>query len=389
MNERRFTKGKLQSLFAVAAAVGVGAAVVAWLADWLPLAQFFRSYLVAWLFWLSISVGSLLLLLLHNLTGGAWGWVSRHILLAAASTLPLVGLLFLPIAFGLLHIYEWADDAHMAADPLLAHKQPYLNATWFYLRAGVYWLVWLTLLLFVRWTARRVYAVESEAARRVRVFSGLGLALSGLAVTFASFDWGMSLEPHWYSTIYGVIFFVGQGLAALAFSIVVLVHWPPEPNAVVVAGPDDLHDLGKLLLAFTMFWAYVAFSQFLIIWYGNIPEEVVWYQRRLVHGWQWLAVAIAVFHFIVPFLILLGRGVKRQPAALATVALWMVVMRFIDTIWQIEPAFERDYLFVPWLDLALAAAIGGVWLWYFTWLIAPVPVPVVARPHAEEVLIHE
>ncbi len=389
MNERQFTKGKLQVLFAVAAAAGAGAAALAWLVDWLPLAQFFRSYLVAWLFWLSISVGSLLLLLLHNLTGGAWGWVSRHLLLAAASTLPLVGLLFLPIAFGLIHIYEWADDAHMAADPLLAHKQPYLNPTWFYLRAGVYWLVWLTLLLFVRRTSRRIYAAESEAARRMRVISGLGLALSGLAVTFASFDWGMSLEPHWYSTIYGVIFFAGQGLAALAFTIVALVHWPPEPDAVVVAGPDDLHDLGKLLLAFTMFWAYVAFSQFLIIWYANIPEEVIWYQRRLVHGWQWLAVAIALFHFILPFLILLGRGVKRQPGALATVALWMVVMRFVDTVWQIEPAFHRDYLFVPWLDLALAAAIGGVWLLYFTWLIAPVPVPVVSRPRAEGVLLHE
>jgi hypothetical protein len=186
-----------------------------------------------------------------------------------------------------------------------------LNPTWFFLRAGVYWLIWLALLFFVRWTSRRVSAYETDAARRMRVVSGLGLAFSGLAITFASFDLGMSLEPKWYSTIYGVIFFVGQGLAALAFTIVALMNWPAEANAVVAAGPDDLHDLGKLLLAFTMFWAYVSFSQFLIIWYGNLPEEVVWYERRFVHGWQWVAVAIALFHFIFPFLILLGEAAWR------------------------------------------------------------------------------
>ncbi|MEX2141491.1 MAG: hypothetical protein WD894_19655 [Pirellulales bacterium] len=380
MNERTVSKAKLQATFALTAVISIGVVALGWSAGWYPVAQFFRSYLVAWLFWLSISLGSLLLLLLHNLTGGAWGWVSRHILLASASTLPFVGLLFLPIAFGLLHIYEWADEAHMAGDPILAHKQPYLNPGSFFLRAGIYWLIWLALLFFVRWTSRRIYGYEIDAARRMRVTSGLGLGLSALAITFASFDLGMSLEPKWYSTIYGVIFFVGQGLAALAFTIVALAYWPAEENAVVVAGPDDLHDLGKLLLAFTMFWAYVSFSQFLIIWYGNIPEEVEWYEHRFVHGWQWVAVAIAVFHFILPFLVLLGRGIKRMTRPLATVALWMVAMRWLDTVWQIEPAFARDYMFVPWLDLAITAAIGGVWLLYFTWLIAPVAVPVGSPP---------
>jgi hypothetical protein len=300
-----------------------------------------------------------------------------------------VGVLFAPIVLGLDHIYEWTDEAHMAADPMLAHKQPYLNPTWFFLRAGVYWLIWLALLLFVRWTSRRVYDDETNSARRIRVISGLGLALSALAITFASFDLGMSLDPKWYSTIYGVIFFAGQGLAALAFTIVALVYWPREENAIIVAGTDDLHDLGKLLLAFTMFWAYVAFSQFLIIWYGNIPEETVWYQHRFVHGWQWVAVAIAVFHFILPFLVLLGREIKRQARPLATVALWILAMRWLDTVWQIEPAFAHDYGFVPWLDLVITAAMGGVWLLYFTWLIAPVPVPLESPARAEEVLVHE
>lgn len=388
-NQRTTNKGKLQTAFALVAVAGIAVLAAGWFLGWFYIEQFYRSYLVAWLYWLAISLGSLMLLLLHNLTGGAWGWVSRHILVAAASTLPLVAVLFLPIAFGLLHIYEWANEAHMASDPILAHKARYLNPWWFFLRAGVYWLIWLGLLFFVRVTSRRVYVYETDAARRMRVASGLGLALSGLAITFASFDWGMSLEPHWYSTIYGVIFFVGQGLAALALTIVALVYWPPPENAVLTAGPDDLHDLGKLLLAFTMFWAYVSFSQFLIIWYGNLPEEVVWYQRRFVHGWQWVAVAIAVFHFIMPFLVLLGRGIKRQARPLATVALWILAMRWLDTLWQIEPAFERDYVFVPWLDLALTAAIGGVWLLYFTMLITPVAVPVGSPPQEEEALAHE
>jgi hypothetical protein len=389
MNDRAASKSKLQSRFALAAVVAIVAVALGWFAGWYGNGQLFRSYLVAWLFWLSISLGSLLLLLLHNLTGGAWGWVSRHILLASASTLPLVLVLFVPLALGLEHVYEWTDEAHMAADPVLAHKQPYLNAMWFFLRAGVYWLIWLALLLFVRFTSRRVYAYETDAARRMRVTSGLGLALAALAITFASFDLGMSLDPKWYSTIYGVIFFAGQGLAALAFAIVALVHWPREQNAAIIAGPDDLHDLGKLLLAFVMFWAYVAFSQFLIIWYGNIPEETVWYQRRFVHGWQWVAVAIAVFHFVLPFLVLLGRQIKRQGRPLATLALWILAMRWIDTVWQIEPEFPHDYGFVPWLDFLLTTALGGIWLLYFTWLIVPVPVPLASPARAEEALVHE
>jgi hypothetical protein len=387
--DRTTSKARLQTALVIAAIGGIAVVAIGWMSRWFYVTEFFRAYLVAWLYWLAISLGSLMLLLLHNLTGGAWGWASRHILVAAASTLPLVGVLFLPIAFGLTDIYEWADQVHMASDPILAHKARYLNPWWFFLRMGVYWLIWLALLLFVRLTSRRVHAAETAPARRIRVVSGAGLGLSGLAITFASFDLGMSLEPLWYSTIYGVIFFVGQGLAALAFAIVAIAYWPPEENAVISAGPDDLHDLGKLLLAFTMFWAYVSFSQFLIIWYGNVPEEIVWYERRLAHGWQWAAIAIAVFHFILPFAVLLGRGIKRQARSLATVALWILAMRWLDTVWQIQPAFAREVAFVPWLDLAITVAIGGVWLWYFWWLLTPVAVPVRSLATQEEGLIYE
>ena len=390
MNERPLERRNLPVWFGLVGGLALAVAALGGFAGWYADEQFFRSYLVAWLYWLAISLGSLMLLLLHNLTGGSWGWRVRHILVAASSTLPLVGILFLPIALGLVHLYEWADEAHVIGDPILEHKAAYLNPTWFFIRAGAYWLIWLAMLLFVRWTSRRVYPYDTNAARRIRVASGLGLALSGLAITFASFDLGMSLEPHWFSTIYGVIFFVGQGLAALSFAIVALVYLDPAESAALSTFANDLHDLGKLFLAFTLFWAYVSFSQFLIIWYGNLPEEVIWYNRRFEHGWQWLAVAIAVLHFIVPFLVLLGRGIKRMAKPLAAVALWMLVMRWLDTVWQIEPAFEREGVFVPWLDLALTAAIGGLWLLYCTWLLTPValPAPVLTR-HEEEILIHE
>ncbi len=278
--------------------------------------QFCRSYLVAWFYWWAIALGSLVLLLLHNLTGGAWGWAIRDILLAAASTLPLVALLFVPIPlFGLQRLYEWANEALVMSDPILAHKAPYLNPQWFVIRAGVYWIVWLSALFFVRRMSNEPVSRSAAAERRIRVTSGITLGLCGLAVTFASFDYGMSLEPHWYSTIYGVLFFVGNGLAAMAFAIAALVHWPRDDRASAV-NVSALHDLGKLLFAFTMIWAYISFSQFLIIWYGNLPEEIPWYIRRTSHGWQFAAIAIALFQFVFPFLILLSRRIKRRAAAI-------------------------------------------------------------------------
>jgi hypothetical protein len=238
-------------------------------------------------------------------------------------------------------------------------------------------------------SSRRLYAYETDAARRIRVVSGVGLAISGMAATFASFDLGMSLEPKWFSTIYGVIFFVGHGLAALSFAIVAVVYLDRTAAQTLPRFDDDLHDLGKLLLAFTMFWAYVSFSQFLIMWYGNLPEEVLWYQRRLSHGWQWAASAIAIFYFFVPFLVLLSRNIKRHAKSLAGVAIWLLVMNWIHAVWLVEPAFERESIFVPWLDLAITIGMGGVWLLYFTWLVTPVPVPIDVLSRREEgVLAH-
>lgn len=379
----------LRGWVAVALVGGIALVAAGWFADRSGFStQFFRSYLVAWLYWVSIALGSLVLLLLHNLTGGAWGWAIRHLLLASASTLPLVAVLFLPIALGLDHLYVWADAEHVSHDPVLAHKAPYLNPNWFWIRSAGYFVVWLVLLLFLRRTARSSYPYETDAARRIRIFSGQGLGLSALAITFASFDWAMSLEPHWYSTIYGVVFLVSQGLAAFAFAIVALLCFQPRETTLrSLPTADIVHDLGKLLFAFTMIWAYVSFSQFLIIWYANIPEEVVFYTRRLAFGWEYVAISITLFHFGLPFVILLSREVKRRVGAVAGVAGWILFMRWVDLVWHVEPAFHREGTFVPLVDLGLTAVMGALWLANFTWVLTPPIAPPAENAREEEPLI--
>jgi hypothetical protein len=255
------------------------------------------------------------------------------------------------------------------------------------------------------WQTRAVPTAETAPDRRFRRFSGQGLALHGLAVTFASIDWMMSLEPHWFSTIYGVLVFAAQGLAALALAILgvkavtappdgelahaaetaTVSHAAPEPTATGVVDVDALHDLGKLLLGFTMLWAYLAFSQFFIIWYGNVPEEVVWYRARFAGAWGGVALALALFHFIVPFAMLLSRELKRDPVRLGSVAAMLVAMFWVEVLWMVQPAVDRpeQTLYLPWLDLGLTAAIGGAWWLGFallkpryahTWQLPSVPV---------------
>jgi len=358
------SSSRVRVALAIALLVGGAAAAIGYVND--PV-QFFRSYLVAWLFWLAISVGSVTILLLHNLTGGGWGLAIRRVLLAATGTLPYVALLFIPIVLNLIYIYEWADSEHVAHDSILQFKAPYLNERWFIIRGAAYFLIWLLLAFFLRSQARKPVPTDPDAARRTRVVSGLGLGLTGLTVTFASIDWVMSLEPHWYSAIYGVLMLVAWGLQTMAFAIVALVWWPRLNRISAKPDPQNLHDLGKLLLAFTMLWAYMAFSQFLIIWYGNLPEENVYYIRRFEFGWQWVAIALALLHYVLPFIVLLNRDIKRRGPALAAVALWLLAMRWVDMVWLVEPAFKRTGTFVPWIDLALTVAIGSVWLALFTW----------------------
>ena len=328
--------------------------------------QFFRSYLPAFVFVFGIALGSLALLMLQHMTGGAWGMMIRRILEAGARTLPLVALMFLPIAFGLSRLFIWAVPEVVAKDAILQQKALYLNAGFFYARAAVFFAVWIALALTLsRWSAAQDAQAPAGDERRFRIVSGPGLVLYGITVTFASVDWIMSLDPHWFSTIFGMLLMAGQALGALAFAVAILAASAEDEPFAGRLNAAHLHDLGKLLFALVMFWAYLSFSQFLIIWAGNLPEEIPWFIERLRGVWQYVAVGLLVGHFALPFLLLLSRDLKKNRRALAAMALLILVMRFVDTYWLITPAFEHEGFPVHWMDLAAIVGLGGIWLAVF------------------------
>ena len=335
-------------------------------------AQFFRSYLFAFVFWLGIAVGCLGLAMLNQLTGGLWGIVPRRLHEAAARTIPFMGLAFVPVVLGIRSLYVWAGP-EAASDANIQSKAVYLNVPFFVARAVFYFLAWSLLAsLLSRWSLRQDQLADPARAERLQGLSGIGLVLLSLTTTFAAFDWGMSLAPHWFSTMYGVLYIVGWTLSALAFTIVVMALLSSEPPFDAAVAPITFQDLGKLLLTFTMLWAYVNFSQFLIIWSGNLTSETPFYVRRLQGGWAPIAVVLLLFHFALPFALLLSRPLKRSARALAAVALLMLVVRLLDHFWLVGPdLIGRGGLAVPlrvhWMDLAATLGIGGLWLALFAW----------------------
>jgi hypothetical protein len=336
--------------------------------------QFFQSYLFACVFWAGLALGSLAVLMLRYVTGGAWGVPIRRPLESATRTLPFVALLFLPLVFGLRQLYEWARPEAVAHDPILQHKQLYLNVPFFIGRGILYIAAWFLLAWFLnRWSDEQDRAPSPRLNRKLQLVSSGGLVAYGLTITFWSIDWLMSLEPHWYSTMYGVLLMAGQALSALAFAVAVTILLAQFKPLSDVLSPEHLHDLGKLLLAFVMFWAYVAFSQYLIIWSGNLPEEIPWYLRRLQGGWGWFGIAMIVLHFSLPFLLLLSADANRNPRILGTVALLIVVMRAVDLFWLIRPAFSPGRFHFHWLDFAAPVGVGGVWLAIFLWQLLERP----------------
>jgi hypothetical protein len=337
--------------------------------------QFFVSYLVAYNFWLEVALGSLVILMLQYVTGGAWGFAIRRLLESGTRTLLLLAVLFIPILFGTRFLYEWAQPDLVAASENLQHKRPYLNVPFFIIRAVIYFTVWLVLTLFLnRWSARWDREERTGSPRRFRVLSAPGLVLYGITITFASIDWVMSLEPDWYSTIYPVLFGLGQVLAAFAFAIAIFLLLATRRPLIDVIHPALLRDLGNMLLAFVMFWAYLAISQFLLIWIADLPEEIPWYLRRTRGGWQWLAILLIVAHFAVPFVLLLSRDIKENRRRLIYVTLLLLVMRFLDLLWWIEPAYPHPGQYFFWLlDVAALVGMGGVWSWWFLWQLQQRP----------------
>lgn len=325
--------------------------------------QFYHSYLLAYLFWLAAALGGLALTMLQHMSGGGWGIMLRRILESAARTLPWMAVLFLPIAIGATHLYPWTDAAAVAADHVLQEKSAYLNLPFFYARAVVYFVIWCSFAYFLtRWSAEQDATGSAVAQRRMRAMSAIGLVVYALTMTFAAIDWGMSLEPHWFSTMYGFLFIGGQALMALSVAIIVVRRLSREAPMAGVYNAGHLHDFGKLLFAFTMLWAYLSFSQFLIIWSANLPEEIPWYLHRMHGGWEAIGIGLMACHFAVPFLVLISRKSKRNLTVLAGMAGWMIAMRYLDLFYIIGPEAYPDGLRVHWLDLATVVGIGGIWV---------------------------
>jgi len=350
----------LQRPLLVAGVVGLGVSALGGLFN--P-TQFFQSYLMAYMLCLGTTLGCLALGMVHQLSGGAWGVVLRRPIGGAVRVLPILTLLFLPILFGMSRLYIWTHD-----DGALRHNHLYLNVPFFIIRAAIYFLVWNGLSYFLNaWSLEQDRTGDPRIARRMQRLSAGGLVAYGLTITFASFDWLMSISPDWYSTIYGVLIIGGQGLSALAFLIVVVTWLSRRPPLDRIIRPEHFHDAGNLTLAFVMLWAYFAFSQYLIIWAGNLPPEIAWYQHRLQTGWRFVALTLVLFHFAVPFLVLLSRRIKRESTTLARLALWILAARLVDLFWLIAPDFHRDGIRISWLDVLLPASLASIWLAAFVW----------------------
>jgi hypothetical protein len=341
---------------------------------------FFPPYLVALLFWVGLALGCASITMLHHLVGGMWALPIRRPLEAGALCLVPMAVLFLPIVFGLSVLYPWAQSSFVAHHPELSHKfAHYLNPGAFTLRAVADFALWIVLaLLLNRWSIQQDRALDDGPTRRLQNLSGPGLGILFLTGTFAVIDWGMSLEPAWYSTIYGAMVIVGWGLETFAFMIAVAVLLSKYEPIASVATPEVLNDLGNLMLAFVMLWAYMAFSQFLIVWAGNLVEEIPWYLRRTRGGWEWVALALVLFHFFGPFLFLLFRDNKRRARYLLVMAAAVVLMHLLDLSWLVLPA-PGDPIrpTIPWASLALVPVttfgLGGIWVWTFVWALLGKP----------------
>jgi hypothetical protein len=427
----------------IVGAIGVAVCLVGALID---RAHFFRSWLVAFNLVLGLSLGSMVVIMVNYLTGGNWGFVTRRFLEAATRTLPLVTLLFVPLALGVLDATggpysawtnpDLVDKASEHFDKVIAKKRPYLNWEFFLVRAVIYFAIWnLLVFLFNAWSKKQDAARSPALNDRCAGLSGPGIILYALTITFASIDWVMSLEPHWYSTIFMAIFGMGQILSGFVFGVAALMvvslrEQPPGPHAPPVVGiaptvpnqeaihpapgittspppvalprplapptlpTQTLSDLGTLMMAFIMVWAYLSFCQFLLIYSGNLPVEVTWYTKRFEGAWGWVATALLVLHFFLPFILLLNPSIKRDRRRVAAIAAWVLIMRVVETVWVIVPAFSGHghggsteehgaSFFGVLLYPAALIGVGGLWLAFYLYQVRQLPLTPQYNP-AEE-----
>ena len=329
-------------------------------------AQFFQSYLVAYSFWLTFALGGLFFTLVNHLFGSQWNIVMRRFGEAAMYSFPILAILFIPVIFGMHDLYHWTHQDVVANDPVLLAKSGYLNTPFFIIRAIAYFTIWYLLSrLLYKLSLKQDSEPDEELILKMRRYSAPGMIIFALTLTFASFDWLMSLDPHWFSTIYGLYFFAGCFLAILAFIILAALNLRKNGYLVNDLTTEHYHDLAKLIFSFIIFWGYMGFSQYFLIWYANIPEETVWYLHRWEHGWSVITMILVFGHFSFPFLALLVRSSKRNLGWLKFMAVWLIIMHFFDIFWLITPSFSQESVYFSWMIFPAIIGLGGIFIWNF------------------------
>ena len=354
--------------------------------------HFFQSYLFAFVFVIEIPLGCLAILMMHHLTGGPWGLPIRRILEAGSRTLWFMAVLVIPVLLGISRLYPWTQQGAIPDDAVDSFKRAYLQQGFFITRTVIYFAIWVIIAhLLNKWSAEQDRTADLGLKGKMSSLSGIGLVIWGLSISAAVVDWVMSLEPAWSSTIYGMVYMVIMALAGLSFSIFVLRTLSGGPPLKDCVPPKDYNDLGNLVLAFTLLWTYLSFSQFLIIWSGNLKDEIPWYLVRAFGSWRSVAVVLLLFHFFLPFFILLQRRFKRKLSSLALVAGWMLVVTLIDVYWLVVPAFENEHRAAGFrlLDLFAVIGIGGLWLAAFYGQLKKLPLLPLHDPRFEAILEHQ
>lgn len=349
---------------------------------------FYSAYLMGYMFWLGLALGCLAILMLYHMVGGAWGTVSRRILEAGSMTLPLMFVLFIPILLNLPKLYFWARPEELAKDAKIADiARTYLNFNGILIRYIVYFVIWFAMAyLLSRWSSEQDTPEGGEKSTlRFRALSAPGLVIYSLTISFAVIDWVMSLQARWISTIYGLLFIAGEALSAFCFVVLIESILSKRKPMSEYLKPTEVHDHGKLILAFVMVWAYFNFSQWLIIWAGNLPEEIPWYVARMHGGWGGVGIFLVLFHFAVPFALLLSRQFKRQVTTMVWLASWIMVMRIVDIWWHIEPV-SYPTLHLTWVHFAVVAGMGGLWMAYFFYNLRSRPLLAVYAPQTRRML---
>lgn len=361
--------------------VGIAGLAVSAIGYFLNPAQFFHSYLNAFIFWFSVAMGSLFFVMLHHLVAARWSVTLRRVAENIMMQLPLLLLFFLPVLLGMHELFHWTHHDAVEADLILQKKAPYLNVTFFVIRAAIFFAVWIALsILLSRASLKQDLNPEEAITKRMRAISAIGIIAYAFTFSFASFDWLMSLDAHWYSTIFGVYIFSGSLVAIISFLVILVFFMRRQGLLHNMTTAEHFHDLGKLLFAFTVFWAYIAFSQYFLIWYANIPEETIWFRNRWVGSWKGVSLLLVLGHFVIPFFILITRSAKRNPAFLAIMASWMLFMHWVDLYWVIMPGLQKQGFDLSWFDLTAFLGIGGIFVWLLLKRIAAHPLIPVKDP---------